>query len=142
MMARVRATGRAMLRLSTGVGERILLGRYHLAPPAASPETMARRVSGGRVAPIGSNDFLPALSRNLSPYGIAIECEQIFPVGTPLQLRFREPFWPGNRQVVGTICHVSKDESGPAHLGLKFNPELALSLENNIIPFVRKTVNR
>jgi len=105
-------------------------------------EPRQQRRSLVEYAPMGSNDFLPALSRNISPYGIAIECEQIFSVGTPLQLRFREPFWPGNRQVVGTICHVNKDVSGPALLGLKFNPEQALSLEDNIIPFVRKTVGR
>jgi len=90
----------------------------------------------------GSNDFQPALSRNISPYGIAIECEQVFAVGTPLLVRFREPFWPANRLATATVCHVDQIEPGPAHLGLKFTPELALSKESGISGFIRNAVTR
>ena len=78
---------------------------------------------------------MPAVSHNISPYGIAIECDQTFAIGTPLSLRFRKPFWPGNRQVMSTVCHISTDIDGPIRLGLKFTPELALSLENSDVPF-------
>jgi diguanylate cyclase (GGDEF)-like protein len=105
-------------------------------------EPRMQRRSLVEYALIGSCDFLPALSRNISPYGIAIECEYTFPVGTPLQLRFREPFWPGGRLVVASVCHVSKEELSPARIGLKFNPEHALSQESNIIDFVRDVVGR
>jgi len=105
-------------------------------------EPRQRHSSFVEYAQIGSSVFLPALSRNVSPYGIAIDCEQTFPIGTPLQIRFREPFWPGNRLVTASVCHVEKEELGPAHLGLKFNPELALSKESSIIGFVRDAVSR
>jgi hypothetical protein len=78
---------------------------------------------------------MPAVSHNISPYGIAIECEQPFDIETPMALRFRKPFWPGNRQIMATVCHINTTADGPTRLGLKFTPELALSLENNDIPF-------
>jgi len=93
-------------------------------------------------AETGSEDFHPALSRNISPFGIAIECEQFFAIGTPLQIRFREPFWPGNRLATATVCHVDRIEPGPVHLGLKFTPELALSSQNSITGFIRDAVTR
>ena len=86
-------------------------------------------------APANEANFMPAVSHNISPYGIAIECEQTFAIGTPLNLRFRKPFWPGNRQVMSTVCHISTDNDGPIRLGLKFTPESALSLENSDVPF-------
>ena len=83
----------------------------------------------------GKPPFMPAVSHNISPYGIAIECEQSFEINTPMALRFRKPFWPGNRQVMASVCHIKTPTDGPARLGLKFTPELALSLENRDIPF-------
>ena len=83
----------------------------------------------------GKPPFVPAVSHNISPYGIAIECEQSFEVETPMVLRFRKPFWPDNRQVMTTVCHIKTPTDGPTRLGLKFTPELALSLEKNNIPF-------
>ena len=86
-------------------------------------------------APVDKSSFMPAVSHNISPTGIAIECEQAFAIGTPLILRFRKPFWPGNRQVISTVCHIQTEVDGPTRLGLKFTPELALSLEASDIPF-------
>ncbi|MBE0501776.1 MAG: GGDEF domain-containing protein [Desulfuromonadales bacterium] len=78
----------------------------------------------------GKAPFLPAVSHNISPYGIAIECEHHFALETPLFLRFRKPFWPGNREVWTTVCHINTPPDGPARLGLKFDHESALSFEN------------
>jgi diguanylate cyclase (GGDEF)-like protein len=86
-------------------------------------------------SPTGKAPFMPAISHNISPYGIAIECEQHFDLETPLVLRFRKPFWPGNRQVMATVCHIKTPIDGPTRLGLKFTPELALSLESTDVPF-------
>jgi diguanylate cyclase (GGDEF)-like protein len=83
----------------------------------------------------GKPPFMQAVSHNISPYGIAIECEQPFDIETPMALRFRKPFWPGNRQIMATVCHINTPTDGPTRLGLKFSPELALSLENSDIPF-------
>ncbi len=86
-------------------------------------------------AQANQSTFMPAMSHNISTVGIAIECEQVFAIGTPLTLRFRKPFWPGDRQVMTTVCHILTEPDAPTQLGLKFTPELALSLEINDIPF-------
>lgn len=86
-------------------------------------------------APASSSTFMPAISHDISTVGVAIECEQVFTIGTPLILRFRKPFWPGDRQVMATVCHSQTQENKPTRLGLKFTPELALSHENSDIPF-------
>ncbi len=102
-----------------------------------TPRQGARRKRHAVVeySPTGKAPFLPAVSHNISPYGIAIECEYPFELETPLVVRFRKPFWPGNRQVMTTVCHIKTEVDGPTRLGLKFAPELALSLEANDIPF-------
>lgn len=109
---------------------------------AVSPHQMEHRKRTRRkrhavveYAPVDKPTFMPAISHNISPFGIAIECEQLFAIGTPLTLRFRKPFWPGDRQVVATVCHIQTETDGPTRLGLKFTPELALSLESSDIPF-------
>lgn len=94
-----------------------------------------RRHAVVEYSPTGKVPFLPAVSHNISPYGIAIECEHPFELEMPLVVRFRKPFWPGNRQVMTTVCHIKTEVDGPTRLGLKFAPELALSLEGNNIPF-------
>jgi hypothetical protein len=82
MMTRVRATGCAMLRVTTGTGERALLGRYHVEPPAAAPGVFARRLTGGRVVPDGAGFagvalVLPHRSALESPDPHALRAEQV-----------------------------------------------------------------
>ncbi len=109
---------------------------------AVSPHQLDNRKGARRkrhaiveYAQANQSTFMPAMSHNISTVGIAIECEQVFAIGTPLTLRFRQPFWPGDRQVIATVCHIQTEVDSPTRLGLKFTPELALSLESNDIPF-------
>jgi len=82
MMARVRATGCAMLRVTTGAGEQVALGRYHVEPPAAAPGVLHRRLTGGRVVPDGAGFagialVLPHRSALESPDRHALRAEQV-----------------------------------------------------------------
>ncbi len=80
------------------------------------------------VAMVDEQQFFPAMSYDVSPFGIALDCDRRIEKGTAVKLRFRHPFWPSNRQVVASIRHIDEQpESGIFRLGLKFNPEQALS---------------
>jgi len=72
--------------------------------------------------------FSPAMSHDVSDYGMALDCDRRLEKGTELKLRFRHPFWPSNRQVLASIKHIDEQtENGLFRLGLKFNPEQMFS---------------
>ncbi|PLX80128.1 MAG: hypothetical protein C0615_01540 [Desulfuromonas sp.] len=74
------------------------------------------------------NHFSPAISCDVSPFGIAFDCDRPFEPGAALRLRFRHPYWPSNRQILASVCHIDlKKNRGLYRIGLKFNPEQALS---------------
>jgi len=71
---------------------------------------------------LGNNDeFLPALATDISRTGIAFGCDADLPPGTPLQLRFRQPFWPQAREVAGTVRRAEREAlRGLNRIGLEF----------------------
>ncbi len=85
-------------------------------------------------APIDEPTFSPAMSHDISQFGLALDCDRKLEMGSAIKLRFRHPFWPSNRQVIASIRHIDEQpESGLYRLGLKFNPEEALSQTFNSI---------
>lgn len=135
-------TATELIRRADGELYKAKLFRNAVSPQLLEQQRVPRRQGARRrryavveYSPTGKAPFLPAVSHNISPYGIAIECEHPYEHGTPLVVRFRKPFWPGNRQVMTTVCHIKTEVDGPTRLGLKFAPELALSREGNDIPF-------
>lgn len=93
-----------------------------------------QRQSIVEVALLDEQNFFPAMSYDVSPYGIALDCDRKLEKGTAVKLRFRHPFWPSNRQVVASIRHIDEQaESGIYRLGLKFNPEQALTQTNPVL---------
>jgi len=92
--------------------------------PATSERRQSRRqaiCSLVEFALGGQSDFLPALATDISRGGIAFGCDIELPPGTPLQLRFRQPFWPQNREVAGIVRRARREElRGVSRVGLEF----------------------
>ncbi len=84
---------------------------------------------------VGEQSYSPAMSHDISPFGIALDCDRKLDTGTPLKLRFRHPYWPSNRQVLASIRHVDERQQGGLYrVGVKFNPEQALSQTDSVLP--------
>jgi len=66
-------------------------------------------------------EFIPALATDISRTGIAFGCDADLPPGTPLQIRFRQPFWPQTREVAGTVRRAEREAlRGLNRIGLEF----------------------
>lgn len=73
-----------------------------------------------------AGDFLPGLSYDISESGLALGCDRPLQPGSTVQIRFRRPFWPEERQVEATVRHVRQDDgSGMVRVGLEFLQSLA-----------------
>lgn len=69
----------------------------------------------------GKDAFAPALATDISHGGIAFGCDMVLAPGTPLHLRFRQPYWPQTREVTGTVRQVRREGlQGVTHIGLEF----------------------
>ena len=103
----------------------------NVVSPHQSENRKAARMNKNSIVEIALMDepaFVPAMSRDVSPFGISLDCDRKVEMGTAIRLRFRHPFWPSNRQVVASVRHIDEHPgSGLFRLGLKFNPEQALS---------------
>lgn len=74
------------------------------------------------VAPANEAPFFTAMAFDISSNGIALGCDTEIVPGTDLQLRFRRPFWPQDREMPGTVRQARRDAaSGVLHLGLEFS---------------------
>jgi len=104
----------------------------HHSENRRSPRTLRQSVV--EFAPVSESNFAPAMSYDISPFGMALDCDRKLAMGEAIQLRFRHPFWPSNRQVIASVRRIDEQpESGLFRLGLKFNPEQALSQSINTI---------
>lgn len=115
---------------------RAKLFRNVISPHQSESRKSARmeRQSIVEFALFDEKTFSPAMSHDVSPSGIALDCDRKFELGTAIRLRFRHPFWPSNRQVLATIRHIDDQKTdGLYRLGLKFNPEQALSCQENTL---------
>ncbi len=63
--------------------------------------------------------FRPALSHDLSPYGMKLGCETLITPDTVLSLRLTRPFWPENVTISATVRHVHRQGS-LVYVGLEF----------------------
>lgn len=69
----------------------------------------------------GKSSFIPALATDISRGGIAFGCDMELAPGTPLHLRFRQPYWPQDREVAGTVRQVRREgPQGVTRIGLEF----------------------
>lgn len=115
---------------------RAKLFRNAISPHQSENRKTARmyRKSIVEFALLDENKFFPAMSHNVSPFGIALDVDRKLEPGTTVKLRFRHPFWPSNRQVLATVKHIDEIQTGGLfRLGLKFNPEQALSHRDNLL---------
>ena len=73
------------------------------------------------IANPGADDFQAAISYDISASGLALGCDRSLLPGTTVQLRFRRPFWPDERQVEATVRHVREEnDNGMVRIGLEF----------------------
>lgn len=74
----------------------------------------------------GADDYQPAISYDISTSGLALGCDRPLRPGATVQLRFRRPFWPDERQVEATVRHVREEnDNGMVRIGLEFLHPLA-----------------
>lgn len=98
-------------------------GRNRICPMKQDRRREQRRkvFSVVEVAPANEAPFFTAMAFDISSNGIALGCDAEVAPGTDLQLRFRRPFWPQDREVPGTVRQARRDAaSGVLHLGLEF----------------------
>ncbi len=65
--------------------------------------------------------FYTGLTFDISPGGMAIGCDAEIQPGTTLQLRFKRPFWPVDRDLTATVRNIRRDNrDGIVRIGLQF----------------------
>ncbi|BCR06337.1 hypothetical protein DESUT3_34060 [Desulfuromonas versatilis] len=66
--------------------------------------------------------FYTGLTFDISPGGMAIGCDAEIQPGTNLQLRFKKPFWPVDRNLSATVRNIRRDNrDGIVRIGLQFD---------------------
>jgi diguanylate cyclase (GGDEF)-like protein len=56
----------------------------------------------------GKSDFWPAISMNISEVGMALGCDMGLPVGAPVRLKFKKPYWTYNVDLDATVRQIKK----------------------------------
>lgn len=75
--------------------------------------------------------YRPALSQDISPYGISLGCESLIEPGTILALRLTRPFWSETLQINATVRRLRR-HGELVYVGLEF--EQALARVEHLLP--------
>lgn len=78
--------------------------------------------------------FRPALSQDISPYGMALGCELPLEPGTTLALRLTRPFWGTDLEITATVRQLRR-QGEMVCLGLEF--DRALDTVEQLLPTLR-----
>ncbi|MFO7982460.1 MAG: diguanylate cyclase [Desulfuromonadales bacterium] len=69
----------------------------------------------------GSQEYIPALSFDISEMGIKIGCQSLDKTADMLSIRFRRPFWPADIELEGKLCWSRcQNTEGMLIMGLEF----------------------
>jgi diguanylate cyclase (GGDEF)-like protein len=67
----------------------------------------------------GKSDYWPAISMNISEVGMALGCDVGLPVGSPVKLKFKKPYWTYNVDL-NAIVRQNKKVGELSFVGMEF----------------------